>query len=223
METTFIYELIGYAASVLVAISLMMSNIVQLRIVNMIGAATFSLYGILIGSIPVAAMNGFIVLINIYYLTQIYSAVEYFRILRVPSTSDYLKAFLKFYRDQIEKFQPGFKIESREDDVNLFVLRDMVPAGVLIGNVEGRDTLRVDLDFVVPQYRDFKVGTFLFEENRAYFSDLGIKQIVAAPGTEKHNEYLEEMGFKRVKESEESDYQLSIENDEPSTREHIKN
>ena len=82
METTVIYEIIGYVASLLVAISLMMSNIIQLRIVNMIGAATFSVYGILIGSIPVAGMNGFIVFINIYYLTKIYSAVEYFRFLR---------------------------------------------------------------------------------------------------------------------------------------------
>lgn len=210
METTLVYELIGYAASVLVAISLMMSNIVQLRIVNMIGAATFSLYGILIGSIPVAVMNGFIVLINVYYLTQIYSAVEYFRLLRVPPDSDYLKAFLKFYHDQINEFQPGFELESRVDDVNLFVLRDMVPAGLLIGNIENRSTLNVELDFVVPQYRDFKVGTFLFEENRAYFGELGIKKIVAAPGTKKHNEYLEEMGFSRSERSD-GDYQLKLE------------
>jgi GNAT superfamily N-acetyltransferase len=209
METTLIYELIGYAASVLVAISLMMSNIIQLRIVNMIGAATFSLYGILIGSIPVAAMNGFIVLINVYYLTQIYSAVEYFRILRIPSDSDYLMAFLKFYQDQINEFQPGFNYGSRDDDVNLFVLRDMVPAGVLIGNIENHNTLRVELDFVVPQYRDFEVGTFLFEENRSYFKDLGVNKIVAAPGTQKHNEYLEEMGFSRDKEGN-GDYQLRL-------------
>ena len=42
METYVIYEIIGYVASVLVAVSLMMSKIVQLRIVNLIGAATFS-------------------------------------------------------------------------------------------------------------------------------------------------------------------------------------
>ena len=122
LETTFIYELIGYAASLLVAVSLMMSNIIQLRIVNMIGAAIFSLYGILIGSIPVAAMNGFIVLVNIYYLTQIYSAVEYFQILRISAESEYLKTFLNFYQDQINVFQPEFYSKFREDDLNIFVL-----------------------------------------------------------------------------------------------------
>lgn len=209
METSLIYEIIGYVASLLVAISLMMSNIIQLRIVNMIGAATFSVYGILIGSIPVAAMNGFIVLINIYYLTQIYSAVEYFQILRVSPHSEYLKTFLNFYQDQINTFQPDFYSKGREDDFNIFVLRDMVPAGLLVGNLRNGGTLMVELDFVVPQYRDFKIGTFLFEENRSYFKDKGIKHIEAAPGTDKHNEYLKEMGFK-LKSAQEANYRLEL-------------
>lgn len=207
METTFIYELIGYVASLLVAISLMMSNIIQLRIVNLIGSATFSVYGILIGSIPVAAMNGFIVLVNIYYLTQIYSTVEYFRILRVPAESEYLKTFLNFYEDQIHIFQPEFYSKFRQDDLNIFVLRDMIPAGLLVGNLNEDNNLVVELDFVVPQYRDFRVGTFLFDENMNFFREKGIRQILANPGNRKHNEYLEEMGFER---NEDSVYQLPV-------------
>ena len=209
METTLIYEIIGYVASLLVAVSLMMSNIVQLRIVNLIGAATFSLYGILIGSIPVAAMNGFIVLINIYYLTQIYSAVEYFQILKVSSDSEYLKTFLNFYKDQISVFQPGFNKKSCDDDLNIFVLRDMIPAGLLVGTMKQNGVLKVELDFVVPQYRDFRVGTFLFEENRSFFKERGIREIVASPGNKKHNEYLEEMNFSAEKGSD-GQYRLKI-------------
>lgn len=197
MEATFIYELIGYVASILVAVSLMMSNIVQLRIVNMIGAATFSIYGILIGSIPVAAMNGFIVLINIYYLMQIYSTVEYFQILKVSGGSEYLETFLNFYQDQISTFQPNFNYGFREDGMNIFVLRDMIPAGLLVGNLKNDGTFVVELDFVVPQYRDFKIGNFLFKENKNFFRDRQIKKIVSKPGSMKHSQYLEEVGFKK--------------------------
>lgn len=211
METTLIYEIIGYVASLLVAVSLMMSNIIQLRIVNLIGSATFSLYGILIGSIPVAAMNGFIVLINIYYLTQIYSAVEYFKILKVTSDSEYLKTFLNFYKDQISVFQPDFNSGSREDGLNIFVLRDMIPAGLLVGTINQNGVLKVELDFVVPQYRDFRVGTFLFEENRSFFKERGIQEIVASPGNKRHNEYLEEMNFDfSSKEGSDELYRLKI-------------
>lgn len=209
METTVIYEIIGYVASLLVAVSLMMSNIIQLRIVNLIGAATFSIYGILIGSIPVAAMNGFIVVINIYYLTKIYSSVEYFQLLKVSPESEYLKAFIKFYRDQIEAFQPGYSSKPGRNDMNIFVLRDMIPAGLLAGNIENGNTLAVELDFVVPQYRDFKIGTFLFDENRSYFKERGIKRIIALPGSDKHNEYLEEMGF-QLDDGGEEKYKLKI-------------
>jgi len=198
MDTYIIYEIIGYAASVIVAVSLMMNKIVKLRIVNLIGAAIFSLYGILIGSIPVAAMNGFIVLINIYYLSKIYRDVEYFKLLKVSANSDYLEAFLNFYSVQIKKFQPDFFNEARNSDLNLFVLRDMVPAGLLMGKIEHNGKLAVQLDFVVPKYRDFKIGTFLFEDNGTYFREKGIREVISKPGSEKHNKYLREMGFKLI-------------------------
>lgn len=196
MESYVVYEIIGYIASVLVAVSLMMSKIVKLRIVNLVGAAIFSLYGILIGSIPVAAMNGFIVLINVYYLTKIFGDVEYFKILKVSADSDYLEAFLNFYSGQIKKFQPDFFDETINGDLNLFVLRDMVPAGLLMGKIEPGGRLAVQLDFVVPKYRDFKIGAFLFEDNSEYFREKGIREVISKPGSDKHNKYLQEMGFK---------------------------
>ena len=63
-------EMIGYTGSVLVAISLMMKNIYYLRRINLIGAATFSIYGLLVGAIPVFILNGFITIIDIYYIWE---------------------------------------------------------------------------------------------------------------------------------------------------------
>lgn len=204
METTFIYELIGYAASLLVAISLMMSAIVKLRIVNMIGAFTFSVYGVLISSIPVAAMNAFIVLINIYYLIKIYRDESYFQILWVEHNSPYLSKFLNFYRDSIQTYQPEFS-SSKPFNYALFVLSDMTPAGLLLGNLDD-DTLQIELDFVIPSYRDFKIGNYIFHENHEHFNEFGIKQIIAKQGNDQHNHYLEKMGFQKSGQS----YKLSV-------------
>ena len=55
-----ILQIIGYTGSVLVAVSLMMSNIVRLRWINLFGAGTFAIYGLLINAYPVFALNGFI-------------------------------------------------------------------------------------------------------------------------------------------------------------------
>ncbi len=197
MESNFIYELIGYLASVLVAVSLMMSKIVKLRIINMLGAIIFVIYGILINSIPVAGVNAFIVLVNIYYLGKIYTSKEYFKLLQVSPEDEYMTHFLSFYRDDISDFQPGFSYNPNEDDVILMVLRDMVPAGIFIGKYpkDEEGILNVELDFVIPQYRDFKIGTFLYYEKRGFFRDLGITMIRTKPGNEKHRRYLQEMGF----------------------------
>ena len=48
MDTATIWEWVGYLASVVVAISLMMSNIKKLRWWNLIGAALFVAYGLAI-------------------------------------------------------------------------------------------------------------------------------------------------------------------------------
>ena len=72
MDNATIWEWVGYLASVVVAISLMMSNIKKLRWWNLIGAALFVAYGVAIGAYPVALVNFFIVLIDFYYLVDLH-------------------------------------------------------------------------------------------------------------------------------------------------------
>ncbi|WP_299804369.1 hypothetical protein [uncultured Shewanella sp.] len=74
MDNATIWEWVGYLASVVVAISLMMSNIKKLRWWNLVGAALFVAYGLAINAIPVALVNFFIVLIDAYYLVILYKA-----------------------------------------------------------------------------------------------------------------------------------------------------
>lgn len=68
-------EWVGYLASALIVISLTMSSIVKLRIINSIGCALFVVYGISVGALPVAFSNVLIIFINLYYLFK-YSQSE---------------------------------------------------------------------------------------------------------------------------------------------------
>lgn len=67
-------EVYGYVGSVLIAVSLMMSNIFRLRWINLVGAGMFASYGAIIQAWPVAVLNGFIVLIDVYHLARLYRA-----------------------------------------------------------------------------------------------------------------------------------------------------
>lgn len=192
---TFILELIGYLASILVAISLTMSNIVRLRILNLLGAITFAVYGVLITAWPVAFMNTLIVFINIYYLLQMRNAKEYLKLVTTSADDEYLNYVLSFHREAIAANQPEFQFNPSRDDVCALVLRDTVPAGLFIGSPSASGEMSVKLDFVPPAYRDFKIGAFLFSEKRGFFNALGVSSLRAQPGDAEHAGYLLKMGF----------------------------
>jgi GNAT superfamily N-acetyltransferase len=71
----------------------------------------------------------------------------------------------------------------------------MAPAGLFIAEARGGGALWVHLDFVIPGYRDFKIGRYLFEQKAAFFKDKGIRKIYSASGNGAHTQYLQQMGF----------------------------
>lgn len=61
-------ELMGFLASVVVLISLMMKRMVMLRLINSVGAILFIIYAAIIGSPSVVFVNVGIFFVNLYYL-----------------------------------------------------------------------------------------------------------------------------------------------------------
>ena len=187
-------ELIGYLGSILVAISLMMKSLLRLRIINLVGALFFTLYGILLGAYPVAFLNGIIVCIDLYYLFQMWRQKDFFTFLEVSPQGKYLNAFVDFHRDDILEIIPTFTPPADDDLLCFFILRNMMPAGLFMAKVQGEEA-QVLLDYVTPNYRDFQVARFIFEENAAFFRARGIRRFVSDGGSAIHRKYLEKMEF----------------------------
>ncbi len=197
MELSFLYELIGYTGSILVAISLMMKSLVRLRTVNMIGAIVFIVYGLLIGAIPVVFLNTLILGVNVYNLWQMWRQKDYFTLMEVRSESAYLKHFLDFYCKEILEFIPTYLFKPKSEQLVLFVLRNMMPVGVLIVKSE-ENTATIFLDFVIPGYRDFRAGKFLYDQSAEFFRQKGITRLITDAGNPRHETYLKRMGFKLI-------------------------
>jgi hypothetical protein len=194
MELSLFYELIGYLGSALVAVSLTMRSVFRLRIINLVGALIFVTYGFLIHAAPVILLNSLIVGVNVFYLAQMWKQKDYFKLMEVNYDSRYLKNFIDFYQKEIREFFPSYLFKPQPDQLTLFVLRNMVPAGLVIVRPLGEDA-DVFLDFVIPGYRDFRAGKFLFEESVSYFQQKGIKRLVSDAGNPRHESYLKRMGF----------------------------
>jgi len=197
MDSSTVYELIGYVASTLVVISITQKSILRLRLIGLMGSATFLTYGILIGAFPIVAVNLAAATIHLWFLRKlIFHKDEVFSILHVSAESRYLGNFLDFYADDItSRFHPGFVYEPRPDQITAFVLRDVVPAGLFIGRRHDDGSVEVIVDYAIPQYRDFKMAPFLYSDESGLFTDRRCTSLWSDVGSEVQADYLTRVGF----------------------------
>ncbi len=191
-----IYQYIGYAGSVLIALSLMMKNILRLRVINFFGAATFATYGYLVGAYPVLILNSFITLVDVYYLSGMLREKEHFSLMPVLDSSHrYLKKFIEFYRQDINRFFPDFNIEDIKNSSCYFILRNLRPTGLFIYEQVEDDEVFIHLDYAIPDYRDFKNARFVYTAQQNYLKKQGIKKLSTSSDVDKHVKYLRNIGF----------------------------
>ena len=190
-------EIIGYAGSVLVAISLMMSSLARLRWINLAGALTFAVYGWIVGAYPVLAVNGFIVFVNIYYLRRMSRTRDYFSLMPISRLDNkYLKTFLTFHEADIGRFFPRFSLESVGNPQVTFILRNVNPAGLVVYEEDG-DEIRIHLDYVLPSYRDLRCARFFMDEMAPIWRERGFKKMLSPAAGATHGDYLKRLGFRR--------------------------
>ena len=190
-----ILQWIGYTASVIIALSMTMNSIVKFRWINLAGAITFSTYGFLIGALPVGFLNGFIVCVDIYYLYTIYSKKEVFETLEIRADNKYLLRFLEFHNKEIQKFFPGFTYKPEMNTISFFILRNTAVAGLFLAHREDNNILKVGLDYVIPEYRDFKNGRYIYLRLRRKFIDDGFDKVITSASSAKYVKYLKKIGF----------------------------
>lgn len=65
-------EWLGLLASCFVVLSFLMKNVKWIRIINIIGAALWVVYGFTISSMSNILMNSFLIIVHIYYLIKIF-------------------------------------------------------------------------------------------------------------------------------------------------------
>jgi hypothetical protein len=193
-------ELIGYAASVLLAVSLIINNDLKFRWINSFGCTFFIVYGILISAFPIILTNSILLLINVIYLIKIYRTDENFDLVEFSQQDPFIERFINFYKQDLETY---FANSSSLNFVgkNLVlcaVTRNMVIAWVFVAEIDNEGHAHVKLNYTVPKYRDFNVGRILFQEQKQFLTSRGINKIVYEkvqhPG---HSRFLKIMGFKK--------------------------
>ena len=189
-------EIIGYTGSALIAISLMMKNIFKLRKVNLIGASTFAVYGLLVQAYPVLILNSFIAIVDIYYLMEMYLKKDAFHLMPVLDHNHlYLNEFLDYHRSDIQKFSPEFNLDKISNANCFFVLRNIMPVGIFIYVNINPGEANILLDYAIPDYRDMKNAEYLYYAESKFLRENAIINLRAESSVKEHRKYLKKLGF----------------------------
>jgi hypothetical protein len=191
----------GYAASVLLAISLLVTNDLKFRWLNTLGCTCFIVYGILIHALPIIITNAILLLINLYYLVKIYNAKEDFELIEFRGNEKLVYKFLSFYATDIRNYFPGYVHSVDDNDLKFVVLRDLVIANIFIASLDGNGNAFIKLNYTVAKYRDYKVGEFIFNHEQKFLLSKGVRTLVyEAVPNKQHERFIKVMGFTKREE-----------------------
>lgn len=187
-----ILEIVGYIGSALVVISMLMSSIVKLRIINIAGSIISGTYAVICGALPLALMNICLIIINAINLVKLLRAKEKaYDLIEVDAHTPLIDYFLKYYNKDIKKYFPDFKRGKSYGDNAFVVCHNGVPAGILLGQ-QNKNEFEINIEYAIPAYRDCSVGTFLYSKLGKY----KIKTLrFVGHLTEGHLPYLKKMGY----------------------------
>lgn len=188
-------DYLGYIASLIVLISLLMSSIKKLRWISLFGSLLFGIYGFMIGSLPTGFMNLGIAFINVYYLIKMYKMKDFLRVLPITEDNEFLDKFVEYYREDMEKYVNLGKVNLEQAVIKFYVLRNMNTVGLFVCSEFDKETLKIDLDYVIPQFRDFKMGKYLFGSQKEFVKEKGYTRFLVETSNKSHIKYVGKMGF----------------------------
>ena len=185
-----IIELVGYLGSALVIVSMLMTSVVKLRVINTIGSVIFCTYALCIHSYPTAAMQVALIIINVVNLSRLLNTKKEYSVVKQNGAQAFSNYFITQNNDDIKKIFPEFE-QIKPDDTVYLVCCHSDCAGILVGSPTADKTLNVTLDYTTPAYRDTSVGKFLYNK----LKEDGVKFLTARTNVELHQKYLLKMGF----------------------------
>ena len=192
-----VLSIIGWGGSALVVLSLLQTRILRLRMLNLVGCVILVGFNLAIGVWPMVGMNAVLGVINVVHLWRLlrhrHDQAEY-EVLEVNGDDAYLGHVLASHDKDISRFNPGFT--ATDSPYAFLVQHGDRTVGVVLAHDAGGGRAQIDLDYVLPKYRDFTPGEFVYRRSDV-FTDHGFRQVLAPPRMRESASYLNKLGFHR--------------------------
>lgn len=198
---------LGWAGSALLVLSLVLSNVLRFRALNLVASLVLTVFNAAIGVWPMVAMNAAIVGINALHLSRLVRTRDdaaTYEVVAVDPRSELLAHLLRVHSADVQRHNPGFELHqvlAREEPpgtcrVSAFlVLRGDETVGVVVLCDGGDGVARVELDYVTARFRDFSVGTFVYRGD-GRLAGLGLRRLLAGRLMTDREDYFTRVGFR---------------------------
>lgn len=193
-----ILEIIGWSGSALLVISLLQTRVMRLRVLNSVASAVLVGYNAALAVWPMVAMNAVLVAINLWVITRMLRQrhdARAYDVVRLGVDEAFLARLLERHAEDIARFNPPpTELLAQAEHAFLVTSGDEVVGVVLSRAGDGPTEQQVVLDYVLPPYRDFTPGEFVFRPDGP-FAQMGAKTVVASPAMAAAERYLSAVGF----------------------------
>lgn len=197
-------QILGYAASLIVFISLMMKSLAKLRVLNAVGSLLFVVFALATDSLPTAFLNMGIVVIDVFYFIRMTRVKDNFEIMTVQKDNEIVRRFYRTNKKELDALF-GEAAFAKSEKIALFFRNDDI-AGLLAyssivlpqtDSSAPESAAEILIDFVVPKYRDFAVGRHFFVKDVSFWKEQGYSCLLSSVPDKRHIPYLERLGFER--------------------------
>lgn len=194
--TPFAVNLLGYFASFVILVSLLMKSIVKLRLINAAGSVLFIVFAVLTRSWPTVVMNAGIVAIDLWFVFTVTGKKDDYRLVDAEPGSAWLVFFCENNRDELQSLFGPDPLSGAEQ-ISYFVCNGEI-AGLFAWKQSAPGECRILVDYVTPRYRDTRIGRYFFDRKARDFRERGFVRLAYVGVGPGHWEYLRRIGFRET-------------------------
>ncbi len=194
---TFWLEVIGWVGSAVLVWSLAQARVVRFRALNLAASVVLTGYNFALGVWPMVAMNLVISVLDVYHLVRLLRSRDddaVYEVVEVRPDDEYLRHVLDRNATDVDKHNPGFAWGTQPGRASFLVLRDIETVGVVLLSDVGSGEGRVELDYVLPRFRDFSVGKFVYRRG-GRLTEHGFHRLTASTRMPDAADYFPRVGF----------------------------
>ena len=192
-------EILGWAGSALLVVSVLQTRVMRFRVLNAVASAVLLAYNAAIQVWPMVGMNAVLVAINLWVIAGMVRRrhdARAYDVVQVGVGEPYLTHVLARHAADIAQHNRSpERVLDQAEHAFLVTSGDALVGVVLSRAGRTADEQQVVLDYVLPPYRDFTPGEFVYRPGGP-FTAMGARRVVASPAMMRSEKYLDAVGFR---------------------------